>query len=115
VSLTFHAVAAVGDVTPQTVLRAEVGDEDIAVFNLDGAYYAIKDMCTHGEARLSEGYIEGDEIECSYHAGRFEIKTGKASQFPCVVDVESYPVKVENDMILVGIESSPSQYPLGPQ
>ena len=104
-SIAFHPVAIVADLAPDSVLRVDAGGVEVALFNLGGSFYAINDVCTHGEASLSEGYIEGEEVECAHHAGRFDIKTGKATGFPCVVDVESYPVKVESEMILVGIES----------
>lgn len=104
-SVVFHPVAATGDVAPDCALRVVVGSNEIALFNLGGEFYALDGVCTHGAALLAEGYVEGDLIECPQHAGSFEIKTGKAVAYPCVVDVKPYPVKVENDTILVGIEA----------
>lgn len=104
-SVEFRAVAAVADLAPDSVIEVRVGEETIALFNLGGEFYAIDGICTHGAAQLADGYIEGDLIECPQHAGSFEIKTGKASGSPCVVDAKAYPVKVEDGKILVGIES----------
>ena len=104
-SVEFHSVAPVAGLVPDSVIHVVVGDAEIALFNLGGEFYAIDGICTHGAAQLADGYIEGDLIECPQHAGSFEIKTGKAAAYPCVVDAKSYPVKVENEMILVGIES----------
>jgi naphthalene 1,2-dioxygenase ferredoxin component len=105
VSREFHAVAATADVVADAPIKVRVGDKDIALFNLDGEFFAIDNICTHGAAQLSDGYVEGELIECPQHGGSFEIRTGKAAGYPCVVDVESYPVKVENGTIEVGIDS----------
>jgi naphthalene 1,2-dioxygenase ferredoxin component len=105
VSLEFHAVAAVADVEPDSVIQVSVGSEAIALFNLGGEFYAMDGICTHGAAPLADGYIEGELIECPQHAGSFEIKTGKAVGNPCVVDAKTFPVKVEDGTILIGIES----------
>jgi nitrite reductase/ring-hydroxylating ferredoxin subunit len=99
----FHRVAAAGDIPEGEPLRVKIEQWEIAVFKLDGEYYAIDDVCTHAYALLSEGFVEGDVIECPLHGGRFEIKTGKAVAAPCTVDVRTYPVRCENDAVLVGI------------
>lgn len=104
-SLEFHAVATLVDVLIDSVIQVSVGDKDIAVFNLAGEFYAIDGICTHGAAQLADGYIEGELIECPQHGGSFEIKTGKAAGYPCVVDVKRYAVKVEDGSILIGIET----------
>ena len=73
----------------------EVGDRSIAVFNVDGALYAIDDICTHAEASLQSGYLEDCEIECPLHGARFDIRTGEATELPAVVPVDTFPVRVE--------------------
>jgi nitrite reductase/ring-hydroxylating ferredoxin subunit len=104
-SLQFHKVATVSQIAPDTGFHVAFGDHEIALFNLAGEFYAIDGICTHGAARLADGYVEGALIECPQHAGTFEIKTGKAVDYPCTIDVASYEVKVEGDDVLVGIES----------
>ena len=104
-SVEFHKVATVSQIAPDTGLHVTVGEHEVAVFNLAGEFYAIDGICTHGAARLADGYVEGELIECPQHAGTFEIKTGKAVDYPCTVDVAHYPVKVEGDAVLIGIES----------
>jgi nitrite reductase/ring-hydroxylating ferredoxin subunit len=104
-SLVFHALASMSDVAVNSAINVTVGDREIAVFNLDGAFYALGGICTHGMARLADGYIEGELIECPKHAGTFEIKTGIAIDYPCTVNTKSYELRVEGETILVGIDA----------
>ena len=80
------------------------GDRAIAVINLDGEFYALGGMCTHGSARLAGGHIERGLIECPLHAGTFDIKTGRAVDEPCTVNTKSYDVRVEDGTIFVAID-----------
>jgi len=99
----FVKVAAIGEIAPGRAKRVEVGEEEIAVFNLDGAYYAIGDTCSHEEASLAEGDVFGDCVECPLHGSEFDIRTGKALTLPAVLPVPTYPVKLDGDAILVGV------------
>ena len=101
--MEFVRVATVGEIEPGRAKRVEVGEEEIAVFNLDGEYYAIGDTCSHEEASLSEGDVFGDCVECPLHGAEFDITTGKNLTLPAVSPVPSYPVKLEGDAILVGV------------
>ena len=101
--MEFVRVATVGEIEPGRAKRVEVGEEAIAVFNLDGEYYAIGDTCSHEEASLSEGDVFGDCVECPLHGAEFDITTGKNLTLPAVSPVPSYPVKLEGDAILVGV------------
>jgi nitrite reductase/ring-hydroxylating ferredoxin subunit len=101
--MEFTKVAAVGEIAPGGVLRVEVGDEPVAIFNLDGEFYAIGDTCSHEEASLSEGDVFGDVVECPLHGAEFDIKTGAARTLPAVAPVPTFPVRVEGDAILVGV------------
>jgi nitrite reductase/ring-hydroxylating ferredoxin subunit len=103
-SVQFHNAAKVGDVPLDRGLHLKVADRDIALFNLAGEFYAIGGICTHGAARLAAGYIEGELIECPQHGGTFEIKTGRAVDYPCTVNVKKYDVRVEGDEVLIGWE-----------
>lgn len=73
----------------------------IAVFNLDGKYYAIEDVCTHDGAELASGELEGDEVVCPRHGARFCIKTGEVLAPPAYEDIACFPVRVEDGMIQV--------------
>jgi ethylbenzene dioxygenase ferredoxin component len=91
VAATSQADAGVGlvtlcdaaDVTPDMPLRVEVADVAYALFNLDGQFYATQDQCTHGPGSLAEGFLVGAEIECPFHQGRFDVRTGRATAAPC--------------------------------
>ncbi|HEV2107467.1 MAG TPA: non-heme iron oxygenase ferredoxin subunit [Thermomicrobiales bacterium] len=98
---TFVTVAQVGDLEPGQMMYVEVGDEPVCLINLDGEYHAINDICTHQEASLSEGSIDGDEIECPLHGGAFNIRTGEPVAFPVVTPVETYTVRVVGDDVQV--------------
>ena len=102
--MEFVRVAAVGDIQPGKAIRVEIGDEPVAIFNVDGTLYAIGDTCSHEEASLSEGDVFGDCVECPLHGAEFDLKTGKPRTLPAVVPVPTYPVKVEGDDVLVGAE-----------
>lgn len=101
--MTFVQVAATGDIKPGRALWVEIGDEPVALFNLDGTFYAIGDTCSHEEASLAEGDVFGDCVECPLHGAEFDIKTGQARTLPAVVPVPTYAVKIEGDAILVSL------------
>lgn len=79
----------------------EVQDKQIAVFNVDGKFYAIDDGCTHEEGPLSEGAIEGDEVTCPWHEAVFNIKTGRCMAPPAEEDVASYNVRIVGEDVEV--------------
>jgi naphthalene 1,2-dioxygenase system ferredoxin subunit len=86
------------------VIGVLVGGREIALYEVDGNVFATDDICTHAYAKLSDGWMENGEIECPLHAGRFDIKTGKATAPPCIDDVKSYPVRVEGGEIQVKLD-----------
>lgn len=89
---------------PGELMYVEVDDEPVCLINLDGELYAINDTCTHEEASLSDGTIEGDEIECPLHGGAFNIRTGAPASFPVAVPVETYSVRVVGDEVQVSVK-----------
>ncbi len=78
-------------------------DRPIALYNVDGEIYATDNVCTHAMAYLSEGWLDGDQIECPLHAGRFDVKTGKGLGPPIPCDVKTYPVRIVGDEIQVNL------------
>jgi nitrite reductase/ring-hydroxylating ferredoxin subunit len=82
-------------------LKVEKDDLTLAVFNVDGAFYVTDDACTHGPGSLSEGYIEGDVVECNFHNGAFNIRTGEVVLPPCMVPIRTYKTLVENDTVFI--------------
>ena len=73
----------------------------LAVYEFEGEYFVTDNLCTHGNALLTDGYQEGDEIECPFHGGAFSIKSGEPTAFPCQVAISTYPVTVESDEIYI--------------
>lgn len=74
----------------------------LALYLVDDEVFATADLCTHGGARLSQGYLEGHLIECPLHQGLFDIRTGEVAGPPCKRAVRSFPVRLEDDSIIVG-------------
>ncbi|HEY7728696.1 MAG TPA: non-heme iron oxygenase ferredoxin subunit [Candidatus Eisenbacteria bacterium] len=99
----FVKVGRVSDVPGARPEVYDVEDRRIAVYRLDGAYYAIDDICTHDGGPLAEGEVEGDEVICPRHGARFSIRTGAALGFPAITPVETYPVRVEGEDLLLGL------------
>ena len=83
--------------------RRVVGMDDtqIVVFNLDGQYYAIEDVCTHDGGQLTGGTVEGDQIVCPRHGARFCLRTGAALSAPAYEPINTFPVRIENGMVQV--------------
>jgi 3-phenylpropionate/trans-cinnamate dioxygenase ferredoxin component len=77
------------------------GDVAIAVFNADGEFYAIDDTCSHQDASLSEGWLEGCFVECPLHAALFDLRTGVPTCLPAKKAVRTYPVVVQDGVIYV--------------
>jgi nitrite reductase/ring-hydroxylating ferredoxin subunit len=86
-----------------SVIGVKAGDLNIAVYNIDGQYYATENICTHAHALLSDGWLEGDVIECPLHGGSFEVKTGKGVAAPITCDLKIFPVRVAGDDIEVNV------------
>jgi 3-phenylpropionate/trans-cinnamate dioxygenase ferredoxin subunit len=101
----WQSVGKTADIPPGRVAVFHVDDHDVAVCNVDGAFYAIDDVCTHDGGSLDQGALEGDQIECPRHGARFDVRTGDAVQLPAFEPVETYPVRVEDDTIQVGVDN----------
>jgi nitrite reductase/ring-hydroxylating ferredoxin subunit len=103
--LDFYVVAKASDIAPGEMKYVEAGPkyEPIVLINFEGDFYALGDLCTHEEASLSDGEIQGDEIECPLHGGAFEIKTGLPANFPVVVPATTYRTRVVGDEVQIGL------------
>jgi nitrite reductase/ring-hydroxylating ferredoxin subunit len=93
----------IGDVEPGGTLKVERGDLVLAVYNVDGAFYVTDDACTHGPGSLSEGYLDGHVIECDFHNGAFDVRTGEVVAPPCMVPVRTYPVVIEGEDVMIEV------------
>lgn len=90
-----------GDAWPVTV-----DGRALCVYRVDDVAYATEDRCSHGSARLSDGCLEGHEIECPFHQGRFDVRTGEATLLPCTEPVRTYAVEERDGVIWISAESS---------
>jgi p-cumate 2,3-dioxygenase ferredoxin subunit len=79
------------------------GHAPIAIYNLAGEFFATEDTCTHGEASLAEGDIDGDEIVCPFHMGSFDIRTGEVCSAPCVSPLKTYKVRIDQNTVYVEV------------
>ena len=95
-------VAQTGDIAPGKIKAVRVGDEEILVANVGGNYHAVSDTCTHAYASLSEGDLDGEEVECPLHGSIFNVVTGSVDTPPASEALTVYSVRVEGDDILVG-------------
>lgn len=93
--------SAEDDVWEDQVMAAQVGGREIALYRVEGRIYATDNTCTHGRARLCEGFLEGFEIECPMHQGRFDVRDGRATCEPVTVDIRTYPVRIEGGRVFL--------------
>jgi nitrite reductase/ring-hydroxylating ferredoxin subunit len=95
------SVAKTGDI-PEGEMRAyQVGGEDVTIANVDGAFYAINDVCTHAMCSLAEGDLEATTVTCACHGSEFDVTSGDVLGGPATEPVDSYEVTVEGDDIQV--------------
>ena len=100
-------LCATDEVRPGEALKVEANDLSLAVFNVDGSFYVTDDACTHGPGSLSEGYLDGDVIECNFHQGCFSVRTGEVVRPPCIVPVKTYSAVVEDGIVYIELASLP--------
>jgi 3-phenylpropionate/trans-cinnamate dioxygenase ferredoxin subunit len=100
----FVRVASTDEIEPGRALLVDVKGKQIALFNIDGEYFAIDNMCTHEEASLAEGEISGHEVTCPLHGAKFDIRTGEVLGPPAYDDVARYAVRVTGNDIEIDVE-----------
>lgn len=107
-SKTLVAICALGEIPPGAACRVtDQLPEPIAVFNADGVLYAISDTCTHQDASLSDGWLEGCTVECPLHASCFDLRTGEPASPPAKEPVQTYPVVVVGETVYVDLGPGP--------
>lgn len=97
-------VAKETDIKPGQCKVVDVDDVMVAVYNIEGKFFAIEDTCTHDGGELASGDVEGDEVICPRHGARFCIKNGEALTPPAYEDVETYETRVADGMVQVADE-----------
>lgn len=93
--------ASADDVIEGDVVAIRVDGREIALYEVEGELYATDNLCTHGAARMSDGFLEGRFIECPLHQGRFDVCTGKAQCAPLTEDIKTFPVRIENQRVML--------------
>ena len=89
------------DVPTGEAIKIEVAGLSLAVYNVDNNFYVTDDACTHGPGSLSEGFLDGEVIECNFHQGCFNVRTGEVVTPPCVVPIKTYKTVVEDGVLYV--------------
>jgi len=103
----FIAVAQVGELAPGEMKFVAVERERIVLANVEGSFYALRDVCGHRNAPLSRGRLDGCIVECPLHFAQFDIRTGKFVDGPYSADVPAYEVRVEGDTVYLKPPPSP--------
>jgi naphthalene 1,2-dioxygenase system ferredoxin subunit len=92
------------DLPTDDVIGIEVAGRDIAFYTVGDQVYATDNICTHGQARLCDGFLEGHEIECPLHQGKFDVRDGRPTCEPADEPLRSYPVKIEGSRVFVQLD-----------
>lgn len=97
----FIKVADVSEIPPGSRVTYDFEEESVIVFNVDGKYYAVADLCTHDDGPLDDGPLTGYQVECPRHGARFDIRTGQALCMPAVTGVPTYEVRIKDRSVYV--------------
>lgn len=98
----FVKVAEVGEIAPGEMKVVDVGEAQILLVNVEGNIHACDDICSHAYASLSEGDLNGDEVECPLHGSAFNIVTGEALTPPAEDSIRVFEVRIDGQDVLVG-------------
>ena len=95
----FLSLCKASEVAEGKAMKVEKDSLTLAVFNVNGEYFVTDDACTHGPGSLSEGFIDGEVVECDFHNGAFNIRTGEIVTAPCMIPLKTYKARVQNGEI----------------
>ena len=98
-------VAAEADLFEGAGVAVNPEGQDIALFKLAERVYAINNLCSHGHAKLCDGFVEGHQVECPFHQALFDLRDGSVSCGPATEPVKSWPVKIENGRVLLNLQA----------
>lgn len=100
--MTFVKACLVAEINPGEMLAVSVDAlPPVAIYNVDGEFLATSNVCTHAVAMLTDGYLEGDNVECPLHGGMFNVRTGEPTHFPCVEALQTFAVEVRDGAVFV--------------
>ena len=92
---------AADDLPEDDVKGVAVAGRDLAIYQVAGEVYASDNLCTHGHARLCDGFLDGHEIECPLHQGKFDVRDGRPLCDPVTEALRSHPVRIEGGRVFV--------------
>jgi nitrite reductase/ring-hydroxylating ferredoxin subunit len=101
----FIKIGQASDIAEGNMICVDVAGQAVAIIRQGDKYFAVHDTCTHAYASLSEGVIEGEEIECPLHGARFNFKTGKATSAPAIEDLKTYEVRLSGNDLEIKIKA----------
>ncbi len=100
--MSFVRACSTADIPVGGVIPVDLGgDADVAVVNTADGFFAIRDVCSHGEVPLSEGEVDGTTLECYMHGSRFDLRTGLPLELPATTAVPVYPIQLDGDEIYI--------------
>lgn len=99
--MTWVRIASVEEIPLHSMKQFVLDEDEIAVYHIDEGFYATSDICTHASQRLTEGTLSGAIVACPKHGGKFNVTTGQATAFPCVIPLATYEVALRNDEVWV--------------
>ena len=100
----YKKVAEVSDIAEGEVASFFVDGDAVAVCRVEGNLYAFRDECTHQCFTLSDGDLDGERITCCYHGAEFNVRTGEVLCLPAVEPLETYPVRIDGDDVLIKLD-----------
>ncbi|WP_236794739.1 bifunctional 3-phenylpropionate/cinnamic acid dioxygenase ferredoxin subunit [Amycolatopsis sp. GM8] len=98
--MTWIRACSVDELDDGDALRLDT-TPPIAVFNVEGEFLALADVCTHGQSSLADGYIEGGQVECAWHFAKFDLRTGAALTLPATAPLCTYQVRIDGSDVMV--------------
>lgn len=103
--MAWFEACKIEELAPGEIVQVD-SDPAIALYNVDGELFATQDVCSHAESSLADGYLDGDVVECSWHMAKFCVRNGRALSLPATVDLATYPVKIVDGAVLVGLDEN---------
>jgi naphthalene 1,2-dioxygenase system ferredoxin subunit len=91
--------AEVSSIPEGDVIAVAVGGTEVALYQVNGEIFATDNVCSHGHARLCEGFLDGHEIECPLHQGKFDVRSGQPTCAPVTAPLKTYPPKIEGGQV----------------
>jgi nitrite reductase/ring-hydroxylating ferredoxin subunit len=100
----FVSIASTNDIPPGEMTIVDVKGRELVIANIGGEFVCFANECTHKQGPLGEGMLIGEVVECPFHGGQFNVRTGAVVQGPPSVPIATYPVQVEGESIRVAAE-----------